>query len=154
MNNFRNDAGKFWIRIITVVIVLFITATVASIVLAKKRGSRVVDTEYYSHGLHYAESHDTSGNTGNKWTMTPTADAADIQVTVHDENGAPLSGGEATCALDQNTGIPPGTIVQLTESSPGVYRTAKPATVRGELRGTIRVAKGNGVISGRVVIFN
>ena len=154
MNKQRNDAGKFWIRIITVVVVLFITATVTSIVIAKKRGSRVVDTEYYSHGLHYAERHDTSGNTGNKWTMTPTADGTFIQTTVRDEHGAPLCGGEATCTLDQNSTVPSGTMLHLTESSPGVYRVSRPTTVQGEMRGTIRVAKGNGVISGRVVIFN
>ncbi len=153
MNNHRNDAGKFWIRIITGVLVLFIAATVASIVIAKKRGSRVVDTEYYSHGLHYAENHDTAGNTGNKWVMAATADSTHIQVTVRDEQGAPLTGGAATCSLDQSA-TTPGTVLQLSESPPGIYRAPRPTSAQGELRGTIRVAKGSGVISGRVVLFN
>ena len=147
-------SGRFWIISLSVVIGLFIAATVGSVFIAKSRGGRVVDSEYYSHGLHYAENHSKSGNAGNSWTMTPSVDGTFLQVVVRDESGQPLRGADALYTLEQNAATPAGTVVTLTESSPGLYRCPKPTTSRGELRGMVRVSKGGGSITGRVVVIN
>jgi hypothetical protein len=51
------DTGKSWKITLAVMVGLFLIATVMSLVVAAHRVSRVVDPEYYSHGLHYGETH-------------------------------------------------------------------------------------------------
>ena len=47
--------GKPWKITLATLVCLFLVATVASMILAAKRVSRVVDADYYEHGLHYDE---------------------------------------------------------------------------------------------------
>lgn len=51
------DAGKSWKITLAALVGVFLVAMVASLVIAGKKVSRVVDPDYYSHGLHYGETH-------------------------------------------------------------------------------------------------
>ena len=54
------DAGRPWKIGIAALIGLFLVAMVTSLVLARQRVSRVVDRDYYEHGLHYGEKQSTA----------------------------------------------------------------------------------------------
>ena len=49
-------AGRPWKIAIAALIGIFLIAMVASLVVAGRRVSRVVDRDYYQHGLHYGEA--------------------------------------------------------------------------------------------------
>jgi nitrogen fixation protein FixH len=154
MNNIRPDAGTSWKITLIVIVGLFFAATAASLVVAGRKVSRVVDTEYYSHGLHYAETHPVAGNAGADWTVSPSADANHLQVLVRDGAGSPVTGGLLVYDLDRPAGNRSGDALRLSESSPGIYRTLRPDAAGGDLRGTMRFTRGGGTITGRVVVIN
>ncbi len=56
MKKREQDGGKPWKIGLALMVGLFIVATVASLVVASRRVSRVVDRDYYRHGLHYGET--------------------------------------------------------------------------------------------------
>jgi len=49
--------GKSWKITLATLVCLFLVAMAASMIVAAKRVGRVVDPEYYNHGLHYGETH-------------------------------------------------------------------------------------------------
>jgi hypothetical protein len=49
--------GKPWKIVLATLVCLFLVGMSASLIVAAKRVSRVVDPDYYSHGLHYGETH-------------------------------------------------------------------------------------------------
>ena len=133
---------------------IFLVGTTASLVVAKRKVSRVVDTDYYSHGLHYAETHNRAANAGTDWTMTTSVDGRHLQVLVQDEAGLPVTGGRVVYDLDGSNGNRSSAGLSLRESNPGMYRTLRPEDVQGELHGTMRFTKGEATIVGKVVVIN
>lgn len=57
MQKDHTKSGTPWKITLATLVCLFLVATIASLVVAEHRVSRVVDPEYYSHGLHYGETH-------------------------------------------------------------------------------------------------
>ncbi len=57
MQKDHTRSGKPWKITLATLVCLFLVAMAASMIVAAKRVSRVVDPEYYSHGLHYGETH-------------------------------------------------------------------------------------------------
>ncbi len=57
MQKKHQGTAKSWKITLATLVCLFLVATAASMIVAVKRVSRVVDPEYYSHGLHYGETH-------------------------------------------------------------------------------------------------
>ena len=55
MTEKQRDGGKFWKIAIAALVGIFLIAMAASMVLAARRVSRVVDADYYQHGLHYGD---------------------------------------------------------------------------------------------------
>lgn len=49
--------GKPWKITLVALVGLFLVAMVATLVIAGRKVSRVVDPDYYNHGLHYGETH-------------------------------------------------------------------------------------------------
>lgn len=154
MKRHSPDTGNIWKIGLLVMSGIFIAATVASLVVAKHRVSTVVDTEYYSHGLHYAETHSKAGNAGTGWTMTASVAGNYLQVLVRDEAGVPVTGGRVVYDLDRPAGKRTTSGLYLRESGPGIYRTPRPGDASGELRGTMRFTKGEATVSGKVVVIN
>ncbi|MEI6206823.1 MAG: FixH family protein [Desulfuromonadales bacterium] len=154
MNSSHVDTGKSWKISIFGFIGLFVAATVASLVVAGRNVSRVVDTEYYNHGLHYAETHSRKGNAGKEWTMNASLVGNHLQVVVQDEVGMPVTGGRLVYNLDRGTGGRLAGNLQLSESSPGMYRTLRPDDGQSELRGIMRFTRGEATIVGKVTVIN
>jgi hypothetical protein len=55
MTEKQRDGGKSWKIAIAGLIGIFLIAMAASMVLAARRVSKVVDADYYQHGLHYGD---------------------------------------------------------------------------------------------------
>jgi hypothetical protein len=53
MKERRRDGGRPWKIALALMVGLFLVAMATSLVLASRRVSRVVDPDYYQHGLHY-----------------------------------------------------------------------------------------------------
>jgi len=145
------QAGTRWKLAIMLLVGLFLAALVASFVIAARRVSRVVDTDYYSHGLHYGQ--EQSANAGHHWTLTPAVSGADLTVKVQDQLGAPIAGGKLSFEPSQ-AGNRPAPPLQLSEAAPGMFRAPRPAAPGGELRGTLRFTLGQAVASRKLVLFN
>ncbi len=154
MKRNNTDAGKYWKITIFAMIGLFIVATAASLVVAKQKVSKVVDADYYSHGLHYAEAHSKTGNAGNGWTMIASIAGSYVQVMVRDEAGLPVSGGHVVYNLDRAAGNRDSAVLDLSEAGHGMYRVPRPENAQGELHGTMRFTKGEATIIGTVVVIN
>jgi hypothetical protein len=154
MNTLHSDTGKLWKIMLFAIVGIFIIGTVASLIIAKRKVSKVVDTEYYSHGLHYAETHSKTGNAGAGWTITASVVEGHLQVLIHDVSGGPVTGGLLVFDPDRDiTGRTSGSL-QLSESSPGIYRIPTPLDVKNELHGVMRFTKGDGTVISKVVVIN
>jgi nitrogen fixation protein FixH len=155
MKEKHQDAGRVWRISLAAMVGLFICATVASLVVAKRRVSRVVDADYYRHGLHYGQRN-LSGERGHElgWRLEPVLAAGQIQVRVDNADGQPVTGGRMIIDLEESaTGTPAGSLV-LDEKLPGVYRTAAARWGRRDIRGTMRFSRGNAEVREKVVVFN
>lgn len=152
MNDRRADTGRFWKRVIAGLFVLFFAAMAASFGIAALKVSRVVDKDYYSHGLHYGDAQNRTGEPAG-WSMTAALAGDRIQLRVCDAAGAPLGGG--TVVFDVETGgkgtRPP---LILVEAPPGTYMTDHLPATWSELRGTIHVTRGGTAIHKKMVFFN
>jgi len=56
------ESGKPWKITLAVLVCVFLVAMVASMIIAARKVSRVVDPDYYNHGLHYGEARETGGD--------------------------------------------------------------------------------------------
>lgn len=146
------QSGTRWKLALMLLVGLFLVASAASFVIAARRVSRVVDTDYYSHGLRYGQ--EQSANAGHHWTLTPAVSGADLTVQVQDQLGAPIAGGRLSFEPNQ-AGNRPAPSLQLSEAAPGMFRAPRPAAAPGgELRGTLRFTLGHAVASRKLVLFN
>jgi hypothetical protein len=61
MKERRQDGGRPWKIGLALMVGLFLVAMATSLVLASRRVSRVVDPDYYQHGLHYGDKSVSAG---------------------------------------------------------------------------------------------
>ena len=149
-----HNSGARWKQGIVLLIGVFLVGTTLSMVTAARRVSRVVDTEYYSHGLNYGETQDLSKNPGLAWTITPALSGAELQVQVRDASGALLAGGKLSFQPQLNGAGQSAPGLKLAETAPGVFHARRPAPAAGEMRGTLRFTRGGAVASRKLVLFN
>ena len=147
MKNTSAGNGMNWKITLGLLFGLFLAAMATSLVLAQRRLSRVVDSDYYSHGLHYGERNGTAGDAA-PWTMTPAVAGGDLQVRMKDEAGAPVTGGELAF---QPEGAVPAVTIALRETAPGVYCAPRPQA--GDVRGSLRFTKGAAVLVCKVALL-
>ena len=148
------DSGARWKLGIVLLIGVFLVGMAASLITAARRVSRVVDTDYYSHGLHYGATQDGSKNAGLGWNIAAQATAGGLQVQVSDASGAPVSGGKLSFEPQKDgAGLPTGAL-ELAETAPGLFRAGRRAPASGELRGTLRFSRGGAVASRKLVLLN
>lgn len=140
-----------WQLGLALLVALFLAAMVASFTLAARRVSRVVDADYYSHGLHYGA--DQAANTGRTWSLAPQLSGGELQVQVRDQQGAPLSGGTLSFQA-QGVGDQSSAALRLTERSPGHFSAPRPAVSGAPLRGTLTFTRGGATASRRMVLVD
>ena len=142
-----------WKIMLMLLVGVFLVGTAASLYTAAHRGSRVVDADYYNHGLHYGQTGTGAKNAGMAWTMSASVAGGQLQVKVRDESGAPVAGGKLDFVPEQR-GTAPRSTLALTESAPGVFSAERPSSDRGELHGTLHFALGDAVASHKLVLFD
>ena len=131
-------------------VALFLVAMVASFVTAARRVSRVVDPDYYSHGLNYgADQAARAGSAALSWTITPTLKDGELQVRVADQSGAPVTGGQLSF---EPQGAAAPAVLSWTETAPGLFRASTPAAGT-TLRGTLRFSRGTATLSHKLVLL-
>lgn len=147
------NSGAGWKFGLALLFGVFLASTVASLVLASRRASPVVDTEYYSHGLHYDQTLQGSKNPGLSWTISASLSGQELQVQVKDATGAPVAGG-LLLFVPQRNSAGSARALRLAESSPGSFRAPRPLSKKGELQGTLHFSKGEASASQKLVLFN
>ena len=154
MKKNRAGDGRTWQLTLAALVALFLVGMVASLVIASRRVSGIVDADYYSHGLHYGETRMKTGDVMSGWHMTTSIAGDHLQVTVRDGAGAPVSGGTMTFEPLQRPGGGTGADFRFVEDSPGTYRASITSGHGRDLCGTMRFSRGDTGISGNVALFN
>lgn len=147
------DGATPWKIGLGLLVGVFFVGMATSFVIAARKMSRVVDADYYSHGLHYDKTRSGSRNPGLAWTMSASLAGGELQVRVNDEAGIPVPGGELRFEPGRG-GAGPGGAFALAEAAPGVFRAPRPVSPRGELHGTLRFTRGEAAASHKLVLFN
>lgn len=148
MNATSTDTGARWKLILAALVIFFIGAQVLTMVFAGRRVGRVVEPDYYKKGQQYGESLRRAKAGRPDWTMTAGTSSGRIHLVVRDSSGAPVTGGAAAIEL---AGPSPASI-PLIESEPGTYQAAH-SFAGSELRGMVRIAKGESVFTDKLVLF-
>jgi hypothetical protein len=159
MNTARYDFYKIALSLLVGV---FLCAMAATFYIAAHRGSRVVDTDYYSHGLHYGQTPSGASNPGIRWTLSPSLSGSDLKVCVSDASGATICGGVLRFSADRDirkgdrhlsAKEPVPSSILLAESSPGIFTAPRPVSANGELRGTLLYTRGEAVATQKLVLL-
>lgn len=140
-----------WQLSIVLMVAVFLLGMVVTMLMSMWRGAGVTDAQYYQNGLNYDRTKSGARNPGLNWSMSASLAGRDLQVRVHDEKGAPITGG-ALQFRTEAVGSP--TVLSLNEASPGVFVSPWPATGKAELKGLLVFTKGEATASRKVVFFN
>jgi hypothetical protein len=148
------NSGNRWKLGIVLLIGVFLVGMTFSMVTAARRVSRVVDTDYYSHGLHYGETQDRSKNPGLGWTLAAELSGAKLQVRVSDQSGAPVSGGKLSFQPQGDARGQVAAPLELAEAAPGLFQVRRPEFSGGELHGTLHYTRGEAEAHRKLVLLN
>ncbi|WP_224963424.1 FixH family protein [Geomonas subterranea] len=140
-----------WQLAILMLLAIFLLGMGTSMFISFEKGSRVTDADYYQNGLNYAKTRSGAYNTGLDWVMSASLAGSDLQVRVHNQQGAPVAGGTL---LFQTRSGNEKEVLTLAESEPGVFVAPWPASGQGEVRGELLFTKGEAIASQKVVFFN
>ncbi|WP_129127446.1 FixH family protein [Geomonas oryzae] len=151
MQKTLNTSPCRWQLSIVLMIAVFLLGMAGTMLMSMQRGAGVTDAQYYQNGLNYDRTKSGARNPGLNWSMSASLAGRDLQVRVHDEKGAPITGG-ALQFRTEAVGNP--SVLSLTEASPGVFVSPWPATGKAELRGLLVFTKGEASASRKVVFFN
>jgi nitrogen fixation protein FixH len=154
MQHSTNNSGARWKLGIVALIGVFLVGMAASLTVAARRVSRVVDPDYYSHGLHYGQTQDRGKNAGLGWTIAAEVSGDQLQVRIKDASGTPVSGGRLSFELNAGGSGKPAAALEFAEAAPGLFRARRPAPEGGELHGTLRYARGEALASQKLVLLN
>ncbi|WP_136514059.1 FixH family protein [Geomonas edaphica] len=140
-----------WQLSIMLMIAVFLLGMAGTMLMSMQHGAGVTDAKYYENGLNYDRTKSGARNPGLRWSMSASLAGRDLQVRVHDEKGAPITGG-ALQFRSEAAGNP--AVLSLNEAAPGVFVSPWPATGKAELRGLLVFTKGEASASRKVVFFN
>jgi hypothetical protein len=166
----RTGSIDGWKLTLALLVSAFLCAMAVTFYLAAHRGSRVVDRDYYSHGLHYGRTASGARNPGIGWNISASLSGPQLKVRINDASGSPVCGGTLRFNADAETSGNRGDTATegdrhlvtkepvpfcfaLAESAPGVYTVPRPVSPQGELRGTLCFTRGEAVATQRLVLF-
>ncbi|HBA89207.1 MAG TPA: nitrogen fixation protein FixH [Geobacter sp.] len=152
MPSSTKSTGRSYKIALSLMFGIFLLGMAATLLLSTRRGSRVVDAEYYNNGLHYGQTGSGARNPGLGWSLSASIQGSDLLVKVNDEQGAPVAGGKLFFQPGRSATVR-NEAVTLSESSPGIFRAPRPAAAEGDLQGTLLFSRGEASASQRVVFF-
>jgi len=146
----RKDTTHGWKWVISGTVLLFTAALVATMVFSVCRGTRVVDADYYDHGLHY-DARQASDRTGvaDGWRADVSCAGGRLQLCLIDGAGAPGRGATVTFTPSASS---PGGSVALVEGNPGTY-TSSTLSETCAVTGTMTVVRGADILRRRVAVI-
>ncbi|MFZ3208013.1 MAG: FixH family protein [Geobacteraceae bacterium] len=154
---------RVWQVLIVALVVVFIIGMAATFVTLARKGSPVVDVDYYAHGMRYGSDRNREIR-GEKqgWRMETVMREGTLEVRVRDGRGVPVHGGRLTLILADkpysgkekgpyawaNRGPLPGF-----EQRPGSYTIALPQQRAEDRHGKLTFTGSDAMLTQRVVIF-
>jgi hypothetical protein len=150
--------GRYWKYTIIALVALFAAAMIVSLSLAARRVSRVVDRDYYVHGLDYQrEGEQLTNGVLLGWRLDAVYADGIMKVRATDGTGQPVSGGRVMLRNVDRHVTPQGgynsATLSFTEESPGVYSASVPQAQSGDLQGQIMINKDNAAVAARLVLL-
>lgn len=149
--NSAKDNGLIWKAILCLIFLVFMIGMAISMTLAGRKGSKVVDRDYYSKGLHYNENSLRGDQNKAKWNIHSTLDDEQLRFNLTDASKMPLAGAAVTLTLIESDAAE--RTLKLTETSAGNYSVPFSTGTRSELRGLLRIAHSRGVMETWVVVL-
>ena len=158
-----STSGHAWRILIVALVVVFIIGMAATFVTLARKGSPVVDVDYYAHGMRYGSDRNREIR-GEKqgWRMETVMREGTLEVRVRDGRGVPVHGDRLTLTLADRpcSGEEKGSYAWANsapftgrEQSPGLYTIALPRQHAGDRHGKLTFTGGDAVLTQRVVIF-
>jgi nitrogen fixation protein FixH len=143
--------GKIWLYGLLLIVAVFLVAMTVSFFKAGKGVSRVVDSDYYTHGLHYAP-----GDTGEAaarlgWRAEPSYRNGRLELRITDRNSAPVTGGTLTVTIE-GKGAPAGTLT-CGITAPGIYCVPFVPATGSVLHARWTFHRDSDTISGRMTVL-
>jgi hypothetical protein len=156
-------SGHSWQVLIVALVVVFIIGMAATFVTLARKGSPVVDVDYYAHGMRYGSDRNREIR-GEKqgWRMETVMAEGALEVRVLDGRGRPVHGGRLTLTLADRpySGEEKGRYAWANsapitgrEQSPGLYIIALPRQHAGDRHGKLTFTGGDAMLTQKVVIF-
>lgn len=153
MQRSAKSTGRSYKIAISLLFGIFLLGMAATLLISARRGSRVVDADYYNNGLRYGQTRSGALNPGLRWSLSAYIEGGDLLVRVSDETGAPVGGGRLLFQAGRDAAGRTGAL-HLAESAPGIFRAPRPAAHQGELQGILLFTRGEASANQRVVFFN
>ena len=143
--------GKPWLFGLMTLIALFLGASIWSLLKAGKEVSRVVDRDYYNHGLLYAPVDASSAAARLGWRSQPVYRNGRLELKITDRNGSPVTGGTLTVSLE-GRGVPSG-MLTCGMATPGVYCVPLVPVSGTVIKAGWLFQRGSDSMSGRMTVM-
>jgi nitrogen fixation protein FixH len=144
-------SGKIWLYGLFLLIALFLVGMTFSLLKAARGVSRVVDRDYYTHGLLYAPVDAAGAAARLGWRAEPLYRNGRLELRITDRNGSPVDGGELTVTLE-GKGVPAGSLT-CGMHSPGVYCVPFIPVMGTVLKSGWIFKRGSDTMSGRMTVM-
>lgn len=143
-------SGSKWPYLIAGGTGVFVIASVASMVFAFHRVSKVVDASYYADGLHYGAKADRLERGMHLgWHFSVSSDRENVRVAVTDRAGHPVPGGTLRTARDGGRDF---TATPFSEEAPGLFQTPLAALSGRNRASRLLFTNGDAAVEGRLVL--
>lgn len=144
-------SGTIWLYGLLLLVALFLVAMAWTLIKAGRGVSRVVDTNYYTRGLHYVPG-DAGGEAARLgWRAEPLYRNGRLELRITDRNGAPVSGGTLTVTV---AGEGAGTkSLTCGIEAPGVYCVPLITVAGSTLKASWLFRRGDDTMSGRMTVL-
>lgn len=142
---------KKWKIGIATLVAFFVCALVATMIVAAQN-VKVTEPDYYRQGIKYDEQRKSTAN-ATGWKIYYFVQNEILRVKMTDAAGIPVSGAEVYFFK----GLAPEKSVKavsLGEYEPGVYQGTVKTSGTGQMRGTIKIKRGEDKISQKIAIFH
>ena len=147
----KHSSGKIWLYGLLLLVVVFLGGMVISFIKAGREGSKVVDRDYYTHGLHYVPG-DAGGEAARLgWRAEPSYRNGRLELRITDRNGTPVVGGTLTVTIE-GSGAPVGTLTCGIEA-PGVYCVPFVPATGAVLKAGWTFRRGSDTMNGRMTVL-
>ncbi|MCM0082358.1 hypothetical protein L4X63_12240 [Geomonas sp. Red32] len=144
----EDSSIRRWKLALGTLVGLFLIGMAISFTLAARKVTRVVDRDYYTHGLQYGQCLPTAD-----WTIAPYVQKGYLVARVVDSGGGLLRGGRLQFEPEEEDRSRAAALA-FAESSPGVFKSTAPLPPNTELHGTLRFIRGEANTCRKVVLFN